>query len=95
MGSRQNPEIITFEKGSELIDAYVTKLKRILEGKPEPAFVSHEYIGNYTTVYNMCIQKPPNDCSERLYEKYGDIFIDYDTHTVSIDPLFFNLLSYK
>ncbi|KAJ0231113.1 Cullin protein [Hirschfeldia incana] len=82
MSSRQNPEIMTLEKGCELIDAAVTKLKRILEGKPEPAFLSEEYIGYYTAVYNMCTQKPPHDLSQQLYDKYRGIFEDYDTHTV-------------
>ncbi|KAL0878311.1 hypothetical protein Bca101_028017 [Brassica carinata] len=73
---------MTMEKGFDLIDAAVTKLKRILEGKPEPDFEPGEFIGDYTVVYNMCIQKPPHDWSQQLYEKYGSIFEDYATHTV-------------
>ncbi|KAL0878309.1 hypothetical protein Bca101_028015 [Brassica carinata] len=80
MYSGQNP--MTMEKGFDLIDAAVTKLKRILEGKPEPDFEPGEFIGDYTVVYNMCIQKPPHDWSQQLYEKYGSIFEDYATHTV-------------
>ncbi|KAJ0229368.1 Cullin protein [Hirschfeldia incana] len=71
------------EEGFKVIDAAVTKLKRILEGEPEPPFSTHEYMELYTTVYNMCTQKPPNDSSEQLYKKYGGIFEDYATHTVS------------
>ncbi|WZZ84119.1 hypothetical protein YC2023_104691 [Brassica napus] len=82
MSSRQNPEPMTIEEGCKLIDAAVTKLTRIIEGKPEPPFASHEYIGNYTIVYNMCIQKPPYDLSGQLYEKYGAIFQDYDKDTI-------------
>ncbi|KAF3510010.1 hypothetical protein F2Q69_00009624 [Brassica cretica] len=73
---------MTMDQGSDLIDAAVTKLKRILEGKPEPASESHEYVRNYTAVYNMCTQKPPDDLSQQLYDKYGGIFEDYDKHTV-------------
>lgn len=85
--SRQKVTPMTMDQGFELIDAAVTKLKRILEGKPEPAFGSHEYIENYTIVYNMCTQKPPDDLSQQLYDKYGGIFEDYDKHTVSNDRL--------
>ncbi|XP_022545706.2 cullin-1-like [Brassica napus] len=80
--SRQKVKPMTMDQGFELIDAAVTKLKRILEGKPEPAFGSHEYIENYTIVYNMCTQKPPDDLSQQLYDKYGGIFEDYDKHTM-------------
>ncbi|KAF8111551.1 hypothetical protein N665_0074s0080 [Sinapis alba] len=73
---------MTMEEGSVHIDAAVNKLKRILEGKPEPDFLPGEYIGNYTIVYNMCIQKPPHDLSRQLYEKYGRIFEEYAKHTV-------------
>ncbi|KAL0732259.1 hypothetical protein Bca4012_008468 [Brassica carinata] len=82
MASRQNPKPMTIDEGSVHIDPAVNKLKRILEGKPEPDFLPGEYIGNYTTIYNMCIQKPPHDQSQELYDKYGGIFEDYAKHTV-------------
>ncbi|KAL0714315.1 hypothetical protein Bca4012_021294 [Brassica carinata] len=82
MSSTQNVKDTTMDQGFDLIDAAVTKLKRILEGKPEPAFESHEFTRNYTAVYNMCNQKPPNDRSQELYDKYCSIFEDYDKHTV-------------
>ncbi|KAG2329097.1 hypothetical protein Bca52824_000277 [Brassica carinata] len=72
MSSTQNVKDTTMDQGFDLIDAAVTKLKRILEGKPEPAFESHEFTRNYTAVYNMCNQKPPNDRSQELYDKYID-----------------------
>ena len=94
MSSGQNPKIMTMEKGSDLIDAAVTKLKKILEATHKPDFVPGEYIGNYTMVYNNCIQKPPHDLSQQLYEKYGGIFEDYATHTVSIPSTRFFIFIY-
>ncbi|KAH0913681.1 hypothetical protein HID58_037002 [Brassica napus] len=82
MSSSQSREPITIEDGFKLIDAAVTKLTRIIEGKPEPPFLPEEYIGNYTIVYNMCIQKPPHDSSGPLYEKYGAILQAYDKLTI-------------
>ncbi|XP_073283891.1 cullin-1-like isoform X2 [Primulina huaijiensis] len=32
---------------------------------------------HYTTIYNMCTQKPPHDCSQQLYEKYKESFDAY------------------
>lgn len=60
----------------------ITKLKKILEGIPEPQFNSEEYMMLYTTIYNMCTQKPPNDYSQQLYDKYREAFEEYITSTV-------------
>ncbi|PPR95983.1 hypothetical protein GOBAR_AA24689 [Gossypium barbadense] len=60
----------------------ITKLKRILEGLPEPPFTSEEYMMLYTTIYNMCTQKPPHDYSQQLYDKYREAFEEYITSTV-------------
>lgn len=55
----------------------ITKLKRILEGLPESPFSSEEYMMLYTTIYNMCTQKPPHDYSQQLYDKYKQAFEEY------------------
>jgi len=55
----------------------ITKLKNILEGKPEPQFSSEDYMMLYTTIYNMCTQKPPHDYSQQLYDKYRESFQEY------------------
>ncbi|KAL8121585.1 hypothetical protein AgCh_018360 [Apium graveolens] len=36
----------------------------------------------YTTIYNMCTQKPPHDYSQQLYDKYREAFEEYITSTV-------------
>ncbi|KAK4847817.1 hypothetical protein QYF36_006218 [Acer negundo] len=60
----------------------IMKLKRILEGLPETPFSSEEYMMLYTTIYNMCTQKPPHDYSQQLYDKYKEAFEEYITSTV-------------
>lgn len=37
----------------------------------------------YRSVYNMCTQKPPDDFSQELYDKYQDVFKEYIDSTVS------------
>ncbi|XP_048229765.1 cullin-1-like [Ricinus communis] len=58
----------------------INKLKRILEGGEEQ-FSSEEYMMLYTTIYNMCTQKPPHDYSQQLYEKYREAFEEYINST--------------
>eukprot|EP00198_Chlamydomonas_reinhardtii_P003599 XP_001692935.1 cullin [Chlamydomonas reinhardtii] len=55
----------------------IQKLIRLLEGEPEDQFNAEQYMHLYTTIYNMCTQKPPHDYSEQLYSKYRDAFNKY------------------
>lgn len=75
-------KIIELDQGWEYMEKGITKLKRILEGLPEPPFTSEEYMMLYTTIYNMCTQKPPHDYSQQLYDKYREAFEEYITSTV-------------
>ncbi|GJV90390.1 cullin-1 [Tanacetum coccineum] len=68
---------ITFEEGWSFMETGIEKLKRILEGKPEPQFNPEEYIMLYTKIYNMCTQKPPYDHSQQLYDKFKEVFDEY------------------
>ncbi|OMO49804.1 hypothetical protein COLO4_38370 [Corchorus olitorius] len=80
--------IILLEDGWAFMEQGITKLKRILEGLPEPQFSSQEYMHLYTTIYDMCTQTPrpndstPNDYSEQLYDKYRGAFENYIATTV-------------
>ncbi|KAL9161360.1 hypothetical protein ABFS82_07G016600 [Erythranthe guttata] len=73
---------IELDKGWDFMERGIVKLKNILEGLPEPQFNSEDYILLYTTIYNMCTQKPPHDYSQQLYDKYREAFEDYITKTV-------------
>ncbi|CAI0467391.1 unnamed protein product [Linum tenue] len=68
---------IELEQGWEIIERGITRLKNILEGLPEPKFSSANYMELYTTVYNMCTQKPPHDYSQQLYDRYRESIEDY------------------
>nr|ACS69068.1 CULLIN1-like protein 1 [Lilium longiflorum] len=73
---------IDLEQGWEFMQKGITKLKKILEGLPEPQFSSEDYMMLYTTIYNMCTQKPPHDYSQQLYDKYREAFEEYISTTV-------------
>ncbi|XVF62608.1 hypothetical protein PTKIN_Ptkin09bG0022000 [Pterospermum kingtungense] len=73
---------IDLEQGWEFLQKGITKLKNILEGLPEPQFSTEDYMMLYTTIYNMCTQKPPHDYSQQLYDKYRESFEEYITSTV-------------
>ncbi|XP_022760537.1 cullin-1-like isoform X5 [Durio zibethinus] len=73
---------IDLEQGWEFMQKGITRLKNILEGLPEPQFSSGDYMMRYTTIYNMCTQKPPHDYSQQLYDKYRESFEEYITSTV-------------
>ncbi|RXH97211.1 hypothetical protein DVH24_035879 [Malus domestica] len=81
-GLSQFRPLIELDQGWEYISSMFAKLKRILEGLPEPQFSSVEYMTLYTTVYNMCTQKPPHNYSQQLYDKYRAALEDYVTTTV-------------
>ncbi|KAL4558821.1 hypothetical protein LXL04_037024 [Taraxacum kok-saghyz] len=68
---------IDLEEGWEFLETGINKLKRILEGHPEPQFEPEEYMMMYTTVFNMANQKCPHDYSRELYEKYKETIQDY------------------
>ncbi|GLT79421.1 hypothetical protein SLA2020_509100 [Shorea laevis] len=73
---------IDLQEGWDLMQKGITKLKNILEGLPEPQFSSEDYMMLWTTIYNMCTQKPPHDYSQQLYDKYRESFEEYITSTV-------------
>ncbi|XP_031258581.1 cullin-1 [Pistacia vera] len=73
---------IDLDQGWDYMKGGITKLKKILEGEPESPFSSEEYMMLYTTIYNMCTQKPPHDYSQQLYDRYREAFDEYITSTV-------------
>ncbi|XP_039162494.1 cullin-1 isoform X1 [Eucalyptus grandis] len=75
-------ETIYLEQGWEFMQKGILKLKNILEGLPETQFSSEEYMTLYTTIYNMCAQKPPHDYSQQLYDKYRESFEEYTMSAV-------------
>ncbi|KAK2359005.1 cullin-1 [Trifolium repens] len=70
-------KIISFEEGSETLQKGIKKLHNILEGFPEPNFTPQQHIMLYTTVYDMCTQKPPRNYPRELYNMYKETCQEY------------------
>ncbi|GFR52348.1 hypothetical protein Agub_g14894 [Astrephomene gubernaculifera] len=68
---------IELAEGWSFMEKGIQKLIRLLEGEPEDQFNAEQYMHLYTTIYNMCTQKPPHDYSEQLYGKYREAFNNY------------------
>ncbi|KAI8467553.1 MAG: Cullin [Monoraphidium minutum] len=68
---------VELEEGWKDMQAGIDKLIRILEGENESQFNAEQYMKLYTTIYNMCTQKPPYDYSEQLYGRYREAFNAY------------------
>ncbi|KAK4265732.1 hypothetical protein QN277_026748 [Acacia crassicarpa] len=80
--SMSERKTIDLEQGWDFMQKGIMKLKNILEGQPEQQFSSEDYMMLYTTIYNMCTQKPPHDYSQQLYDKYRESFEEYILSTV-------------
>ncbi|KAL2608272.1 hypothetical protein R1flu_026845 [Riccia fluitans] len=70
-------KVIELEAGWTTMQKGITKLRNLLEGVPEQQFNSEEYMMLYTTIYDMCTQKPPQDYSQQLYDRYKESFEEY------------------
>ncbi|GAX74529.1 hypothetical protein CEUSTIGMA_g1978.t1 [Chlamydomonas eustigma] len=68
---------IELKEGWGFMQNGIDKLIRVLEGQPEEQFNAEQYMSLYTTIYNMCTQKPPHDFSEQLYDRYRSSFEIY------------------
>nr|GEU89074.1 cullin-1 isoform X1 [Tanacetum cinerariifolium] len=75
-------KIIELDEGWDTMQTGINKLKKILDDHEEPQFKSDDYMRLYTTIYNMCTQRAPNDYSSQLHDKYKKAFEEYLTSTV-------------
>lgn len=78
----QDRKPIDLVEGWNFMQNGINKLIKILEHEPEDQFNAEQYMNLYTTIYNMCTQKPPHDYSEQLYLKYREAFNRYITDKV-------------
>ena len=67
------------EEGWDYLERGITKLKRIFEGLPEPAFNLEDYKMLYTTVYNINSQptSPLDKDREQLNNNSKQVLEDY------------------
>ncbi|KAL3827853.1 hypothetical protein ACJIZ3_016655 [Penstemon smallii] len=70
-------QCIMFDEGWSIMETGISKLKTILDGNEETSFKSEEYMVLYTNIYNMCVQKPPYEYSQELYDKYQECIKEY------------------
>eukprot|EP00164_Ancoracysta_twista_P002994 GFYU01003990.1.p1 GENE.GFYU01003990.1~~GFYU01003990.1.p1 ORF type:complete len:730 (-),score=273.89 GFYU01003990.1:441-2630(-) len=62
---------------TKMFEGGIQKLVKIMEGGFKITFEGNEWMDLYTTVYNMCIQKPPHNWSEQLYTRYSESVANY------------------
>lgn len=66
------------------MDKGIIKLKNLLIGISKQQFNSNEYIEFYLVIYNLCIQKPPINYFQELYDKKKGVFDEYINSTMLI-----------
>ncbi|KAL5220115.1 hypothetical protein ABZP36_024828 [Zizania latifolia] len=76
-----NRKLVLLNDGWRDLLAGVANLKRILDGE-EGSFSAEQHIHLYTTIYDMCTQKPPYEYSQQLYERYKEVLDDHNRSTV-------------
>ncbi|KAM7469650.1 hypothetical protein LguiA_007833 [Lonicera macranthoides] len=63
--------IVTLEEGMTIVEKGIAKATMIMDGYPSyELFTSEEYMMVYHCVYTMCVQHPPHDYSQQLYERF-------------------------
>ncbi|KAH9681948.1 Cullin-1 [Citrus sinensis] len=73
---------IDMDEGWDIIQKWITKLRRISEGLPEPPFNVDDYVMLYSSVYSTCIQGPHHGYSAQLYNKCKQDLEEYMSSTV-------------
>ncbi|KAL0725132.1 hypothetical protein Bca4012_039731 [Brassica carinata] len=73
---------IDFAQGWRTMQIGISKLENYVEGIPGHSLNGEQYIILYTTVYDMCTQKPPHNHAEKLYNKYREVLEEYTNSTV-------------
>ena len=70
-------KVIELEQGWNVMQNGITKIINLVEGMCKQQLSSKDYMLLYTTNYNMCVQKPPKDYSQQLYDRYKEVFEEY------------------
>ena len=61
---------------AKAVDVLVDQLKNKFDAKAMP-FDNKAFMEVYSTCYNLCTQRAPNNFSEQLYVKHGTTMTDY------------------
>merc|ERR1719171_715203 len=81
--------IIYLEEGWDVLESGLRPRAEmcIAESPPERKqflITTDEYSTLYTTVYDMCIQRSPNDFTQDLYKRYSDHLRDVSARAVAL-----------
>ncbi|RLM86058.1 cullin-1-like [Panicum miliaceum] len=79
---RGDSRVVELEEGWRFLAAGVAKIRRTVEADGEFPLSGVELLELYTTVFDMCTQKPPQDYSGDLYERYKEGTDNYVKSTV-------------
>lgn len=88
MSSRRG-EPIGLEEGWSEIKKAIQTLIDILENdmvERRKAFTPQEYSAIYTICYDMCVQRSPNNWSDKLYARHGETITEYDLMNRLVHP---------
>ena len=74
----QSKQPIHLEQGwSRIQNEGINKIIDVLENQSMQGFTKRQYSELYTLVYNMCMQRPPNNFSHQLYVRYSETIEHY------------------
>uniref|UniRef100_A0A7S1VSX6 Cullin family profile domain-containing protein n=2 Tax=Grammatophora oceanica TaxID=210454 RepID=A0A7S1VSX6_9STRA len=83
MSNNSGHRIIPLEEGWGDVKKAIDKLEDMLAGGLQyTKFGANEYIGIYTTCYDMCTQRSPYNWSRELYQRHGETIENYLTTKV-------------
>eukprot|EP00916_Digyalum_oweni_P008310 GHVL01013921.1.p1 GENE.GHVL01013921.1~~GHVL01013921.1.p1 ORF type:complete len:743 (+),score=153.21 GHVL01013921.1:47-2275(+) len=71
------------KNGIRALEQFLDEGKAKEENGKIRIFSNQEYSELYTTVYNMCTQRVPNNWSDALYKRYGSAFCAYIDRVVT------------
>jgi cullin 1 len=73
---------IGLEEGWAKLQTSIDQLIEVCENDFPPQTDMSQVMANYTLVYQMAVQRPPNNHCEALYERHKQVYVDYLTNKV-------------
>ena len=74
--------LMSFEQGWEKLQVSIDQLIEVCENDFPPKTDMSQAMANYSVVYDMAVQRPPNNHCDQLYEQYKAVYVTYLTETV-------------
>ena len=78
MATTSGKTTIGLEEGWGTLQPDIDRLIALCEeGWPDAKAPTDKQLSNYSLVYNMSVQRPPNNHCQQLYERYTAVYVDY------------------